>query len=1387
MSDGGSGPRKSFGGGTQPPKIGSYRLLVPLGSGGMSNVYRAIHEESGSVVAVKVLPRNLARNSIMLRRFLQEAKIAEALIDPHIVEILDRGCERGLYYIVLEYLPGGDLQEWVKTHGPMPVHTAVDVIKGVARGLRHAASVGLIHRDIKPANLLLTADGRVKITDMGLARQLHDEDDERVTRDGTTVGTVDYMAPEQARDSRATSVRSDIYSLGCTLYFLLTGEPPFVGGEVTEKLRKHASETPPNVRAARPDVPVELAQLMQSMMAKAPAQRFQDYDKLLKALDDLPVAPPDQVFDALIDDDRATKPRYPDDGASLSLVLDSEKPLPVPPTMEWWSTHPAEKLRNPDPGHTLDDIGFVLGKGTGSGAGAAPPSTKSMEMPRQGTPTPPTGRQDADFGGSGPPPNLKTLASAEREAITLPSSPKPRPSAVTPVARPDASAAGSSDSAEGLVDVLVPDPQPVSEMTVVDLPAPRATRQDTTPQRTRVLQALAALVLVALLGVAVQRVLEGWSNRAERGGAERQQPGKSGFRVSELESGPGIVLPREPLLAIHNAQPQKQADSSLDPGSVRVWQEPVDGDDPRPAPRTLDPEDVEALQLTALMEAPAPELPTPTIQVRRVVANRGRELVDRLRKGLDALSGTVEIADDGPLYEQDWRFNGSPRVVRAAAGFRPSLVLERATLQSVRSRPAVVVLDGKRLTLAGLDLVIRAEDLLPQQTAVFLLLGPSELVLRDCTVTVVGQIGRPFALIQVGQGGKLSTGRSVVRLERSRIRLDDLTVVHLAEGPAGVGLIDTLAMNGRAPVLVASGDGGAGRTTALVRAGIVTAGGLIELAGSAAGPEVKPMPVRVLESAILSTGEPQMGGLVAWREASRGGPRDGLGLDWNGRKNLFAGWTKHEDLTGNEHQVVAPDLAALRSLGAQETQSESRDDPPIRRIADAWSLDEAIRGSTPRLDEIARIAAAPRAGLRERTLGSFAPRPITLMAGSSAPAHELDFDADAEPWAGDLGRYLAEQVPHGASHVRVRVRGAGLKWSSPFRLRDGFTLEVDVQQPDRGGLPPLVWRPVESAEGAGWIVCDSATLVLRGARLERDARSALKSLLHLKHGNLTLENCWLTAPSALDTKDPAGGRLITFETDGTRPIEQAGRPDRPTALLDRCVLLTGGEALALRMGRGSVVLKGCALAAGSAAFVLEPEDVARGRFEVDLSLDRCTVIAERDVVRLGAWSNPLGPPARPWVVHTRACVFLDPFDRGTGPSTTVLVRGDEETLARGLLAWQSERDAFGLRHDLMAGPGDPTPLGPRDVRQGLSAYWGAAHVVDPGDATNLVQLAAGKLAPGEFQPDDLRLTPQRGAGALTIGADPDALGLATAREARQRRVRRLETPRPDGLPLREPR
>ena len=319
MSDANSSPDNA-----NLPRLGSYQILRPLGSGGMSNVFQGVHEESGSIVALKVLPRKLAQNTVLLQRFLREAKSAENLDHPNIVAIYDRGFDQGRHYLVLEYVEGRDLFDRVRLSGTMAPDIAVGFIREVAEGLDYAARLGMIHRDVKPANLLLTPDNHAKIIDLGLAFQA-DEEDERVTRDGTTVGTVDYMSPEQARDSRKLNERSDIYSLGCTFHYLLTGSAPFPGGNLADKLARHHSADVPDVRDRNPDIPIDLALLIKKMMAKKPEQRFANYSELIQGLDQIgrPAGThtSSDLPDVLIDDDD-------DDDDVIELTIASG---PLPP------------------------------------------------------------------------------------------------------------------------------------------------------------------------------------------------------------------------------------------------------------------------------------------------------------------------------------------------------------------------------------------------------------------------------------------------------------------------------------------------------------------------------------------------------------------------------------------------------------------------------------------------------------------------------------------------------------------------------------------------------------------------------------------------------------------------------------------------------------------------------------------------------------------------------------------------------------------------------------------------------------------------------------------------------------------------------------------------
>jgi serine/threonine protein kinase len=278
-------------------KIGRYKVLERLGSGGMGQVFLCEHTTMRRRVAVKVLPAAKAEDPSSLERFYREARAVAALDHPNIVRAYDIDQDGDLHFLVMEYVDGSSFQEIVKKCGPMTPLRACHYMHDSAKGLQHAFdTAGLVHRDIKPGNILVDRFGIVKILDMGLARFFHDEDD-LLTRkyDESVLGTADYLAPEQAIDSHNVDIRADIYSLGATFYFLLTGNPPFTEGTVAQKLIWHQTRDPKPIPQIRPEVPADVVAVVERMMAKETSARYQSPSEVAQALEPLiqtPIPPP---------------------------------------------------------------------------------------------------------------------------------------------------------------------------------------------------------------------------------------------------------------------------------------------------------------------------------------------------------------------------------------------------------------------------------------------------------------------------------------------------------------------------------------------------------------------------------------------------------------------------------------------------------------------------------------------------------------------------------------------------------------------------------------------------------------------------------------------------------------------------------------------------------------------------------------------------------------------------------------------------------------------------------------------------------------------------------------------------------------------------------------
>jgi serine/threonine-protein kinase len=264
--------------------VGTFVLEEAIGVGGMGAVFRALDVQLDRHVALKLLPPDQTADPEIVQRFYQEGRSAAQLDHENIARVYSIGQDGSHHYIAFEYIEGITVRRRVDEAGPLPVGEAVDIALQIAQALVHAAGRGVVHRDIKPSNIILTPQGRAKLVDMGLARRFEREADRGLTQSGMTLGTFDYISPEQARDPRDVDVRSDLYSLGCTLFHMLTGRPPFAGGTVLQKLLQHQEEPPPEIRGINPSVPPELARIIGRLLAKDRDRRYHSPEQLVRDL-----------------------------------------------------------------------------------------------------------------------------------------------------------------------------------------------------------------------------------------------------------------------------------------------------------------------------------------------------------------------------------------------------------------------------------------------------------------------------------------------------------------------------------------------------------------------------------------------------------------------------------------------------------------------------------------------------------------------------------------------------------------------------------------------------------------------------------------------------------------------------------------------------------------------------------------------------------------------------------------------------------------------------------------------------------------------------------------------------------------------------------------------
>lgn len=1352
-----SGPRALVG-----QHIGSYRIVEPLGSGGMSTVFRAVHDETGLEVALKVLLGGFARSSTLLQRFLREARSAENLEHPNIVAIYDRGVDQGRHYLVLEYVPGGDFHDYVQRNGPLGAAEAIGVIRGVASGLKYAAGRGLIHRDIKPSNILRTPRGEAKIIDLGLALQSQFED-ERVTREGTTVGTVDYMAPEQARDSRATSVQSDLYSLGCTFYYLLAGVPPFPGGDITDKLTRHARAPAPDIRDLRPDIPAGLAAILLRMMAKQPEDRFANYDDLIAALD-------------------AVKPQEGDGSPGIALVPLGEDAaddsLPVLPD-------------NPPARDGSAAASWVDGSEESSLLGSAGVLSLDLADERSDVaPPPPTGRREPPLPRMGRPAApiepesvvVEALLEPESETVLSPRAEPSYPPWIIP------SIAGGSIAVLMLIVLLVvlggrgtlvvpseeiPEPAPALSRppAMVGSPPPppgvsgRAGLAGRTPRK-------ATIALEPAPAHLPERWVEPADIEPEPGDAAAIEgdvsvgahlPEWARARPATRGDGPRVVVRRVP----------DSADGATEPALHLALDQHAEG--------TVELADVGPLAADDLRVS-------------------GESRVIRPRRG----------------------YRPSIRILRsrneAAKDQTAFLGLERKTLtlEGVDLIVDARVLSGRQVALfgcAGSNLTLR--------DCTITVINP-----RGVRVSVIRQEphARPSRILvdrTLIRGGftsvaELTAGAVDLVFERTAI-LGGIGPVVKVGGATGKGAVPVAAGGPGVP----AGSAALDRRVYFASALLACPGPVIQGELLAGGASACRLSVRADGTVFGRLQGQGIASLVCMANPDATADRT---VVWAGDRNVYYGW-KGFFARGPEPTITVGGLVQARSTwnATERGSQEILVDLPLTLDAEHASPAELSPHLPPDRKWLATAPARPSVGLFPRALDGYA-EPIVpdVLAWAAAPTGfapggiaatapmsrkviqyntkqaaaggvpgtaggvpgpaggvhgiasqtasgpaDLEFNTANPRWGGDLGAFLHAAIPPGARHLRVRVQGSGAHRWTPVRLPDGLTLEIRVEVPP--GAEPLSWSCEPLASGPGMIELHGGAIVLSHVIMKHDPTSRLSSLLSLHDSHLVLYRCQLLVPPEAGGIE---GNLIEFSAPSSRPIAPSttsmvfqSSADRPICRLIDTILIANGTAVRAELGRGLVAMTGCAMAADDTVLALDPGKVARNLFVTDLRLERCTLVAGHSIVRLGPWAGKLPGPDRPWVVDSRRCVFLTLSDRRS--LDAALLRVDADAMAGGCLYWQSDSDAYDLEQVTVAGEVPPPLSRTRDLSYQWLQFRNSNRMGGfVGPRAPAIRLR-DRPRPGRLEPSDLILeSTERGRqGPLEVGADVASLGVA-ARDPR---------------------
>ncbi|QDU38839.1 Serine/threonine-protein kinase PrkC [Maioricimonas rarisocia] len=1093
-------------------RLGKYVIQRRLGAGGMGTVFLAVDEELNRTVALKVLPRDRAENPTLVKRFKAEGQAAASLEHSHIVKVYEAGEADGFLYLALEYIDGIDVQELVRKRGVLPVKRSIAIVRQIAEALQHAYEKKFVHRDIKPSNFLIKADGSVKLADMGLARSLDEATDTNITRAGMTVGTVDYMAPEQARNSKAADIRSDLYSLGCSWFQMLTGRPPFSEGSMTHKLQAHATAPSPDPRGWNDRVPEAVVAVLGRLMAKRPEDRYQTPAELIADLDQSKLRRTNVSTDIL---------------AGLS-----------------------EDYEEPDPAAEAEEPPFTeqSRKRTGRQKSSSAKSSKSPSARRStlnASSEPETAEADK--------PQVDRRLKAKRRA----KSGRSTAGAARERRKPDSPEADRSADQAGRQTASEPTPTKKSLSSFISVPTG-------TIDPDKLKFAFFGLLLVGLVGLVGWAMNRAGSNTGGGGGTPAFNPyapqdvnnasalnspatagedGRSGegpgFEVQEgPEAGDTQVSARSgqgrPTEVTDGPERGSEGDASARSGNHR------------PFPGTEDLAAGSEHAVPSWVYKTGPDVAT---DARRLIVTPSPSAAGQFRTFAEAVAelprdeGVIVFRGDGPFPVEAADLSRCRNlVVEAASGSNPVLVLSAATIE--RGDAGLLKRDGL-LGLTGLHFVLKDRDSFDGDDVALISAVNCGLAIRNCTVTLADSSNRTTTAVAITSSGERTRNARAV-IENVVVRGNQLTAARL-DG-RGVNFVagNCLFAAGDAPALVITPSAEQARASEdveergidlqLLKSVVISRKTAIALQHS---PSSTPAPCTLKVRHVVFASDDSADGsvpstwmsLAPWPEGASGRLDESrarsvkLATD----RTLWLGWDVLVALqAGSDASPVKVTSLAewgqfwRRTLESQSVETEvpglatlPSDHRNITPQVVAAALDDSVAryGATGNVPGIVATALPlPPQGLVDRLI-AIGSRPRLPKKFGEA----MDFPNRVEFDLARGGNEFASFVnsPKCPDGTHIVLTGTGLNYLQPFTVK-GKRLRLEFRS---GVDAPFIIQPVaaddpsDAAEALVTVESGTVDLVNAHIRIPHSRRRGYPArVVKVEDGSFSIRNCRLQGP-----------------------------------------------------------------------------------------------------------------------------------------------------------------------------------------------------------------------------------------------------------------------------------